>query len=50
VADFREVKMKILQFGADVRVIRPLALEAEVREEIRKMMTCYEIPARTCDT
>jgi predicted DNA-binding transcriptional regulator YafY len=50
VADFREVKMKILQFGADVKVIHPLALEAEVREEIRKMITCYEAPARAFDT
>ena len=37
VADFREVKMMILQFGADVEVIAPDALRLEVAEEIRKM-------------
>ena len=41
VADFREVKMKILQFGADVKVIRPLELEKEIREEVLKMTTLY---------
>jgi predicted DNA-binding transcriptional regulator YafY len=43
VADFREVKMKILQFGADVKVIHPPELETEIREEIRKMVRRYEI-------
>lgn len=41
VADFREVKMKILQFGADVKVIRPPALLEEIRKEIQKMSSLY---------
>jgi predicted DNA-binding transcriptional regulator YafY len=41
VADFREVKMKILQFGADVKVIRPPELENEIRDEIQKMTSLY---------
>jgi predicted DNA-binding transcriptional regulator YafY len=41
VADFREVKMKILQFGADVEVIRPEALKREIREEIGRMVAVY---------
>lgn len=41
VADFREVKMKILQFGADAKVIRPLELREEIREEILKMTSLY---------
>ena len=41
VADFREVKMKILQFGADVKVIRPPELENEIRDEILKMTSLY---------
>ncbi len=43
VADFREVKMMILQFGADVEVIAPDALRLEVAEEIRKMDRIYGI-------
>jgi predicted DNA-binding transcriptional regulator YafY len=41
VADFREVKMKILQFGADVKVIKPEALKVEIQEEIKKMAEVY---------
>jgi predicted DNA-binding transcriptional regulator YafY len=41
VADFREVKMKILQFGADVQVIHPPELAEEIRDEIRKMTFLY---------
>ncbi len=43
VADFREVKMKILQFGADVKVIQPEALREEIREEIQKMTSLYAL-------
>jgi len=43
VADFREVKMKILQFGADVKVIKPAALREEIREEIHKMTSLYAL-------
>jgi len=41
VADFREVKMKILQFGADVEVIEPAELREIVKEEITKMARIY---------
>jgi predicted DNA-binding transcriptional regulator YafY len=41
VADFREVKMMILQFGADVEVVSPAALRAEIADEIRKMTRLY---------
>lgn len=41
VADFREVKMKILQFGADVKVLEPEELAKEVREEIGRMRRVY---------
>lgn len=41
VTDFREVKMKVLQFGADVEVIEPEELRKEIREEIEKMSKIY---------
>ncbi len=41
VSDFREVKMKILQFGADVKVIQPADLQNEIKEEIVRMTTVY---------
>lgn len=41
VADFREVKMKILQFGADVKVIEPPELIEEIKLEIEKMTKIY---------
>ena len=37
VADFREIKMWILSFGADVTVLAPEALRNEVADEVRKM-------------
>ena len=42
VADFREIKLKILQFGADVEVISPEELRREVRQEIEKMAKMYK--------
>ena len=41
VADFREVKMKILQFGADVKVVQPAELREEIQDEILKMTSLY---------
>lgn len=41
VADFREVRMMILQFGADVRVIEPEALRNEIEREIDRMQDLY---------
>ncbi len=45
VADFREVKMMILQFGADVQVVSPDSLRAEIADEIRKMARIYPVQA-----
>ena len=42
VADFREIKLKILSFGADVEVIRPESLRREVAAEIQKMKKIYQ--------
>jgi predicted DNA-binding transcriptional regulator YafY len=41
VADFREIKMRILSFGADVKVVSPETLRLEVAEEIRRMQGLY---------
>lgn len=41
VADLREVKLRVLQFGADVEVIEPEALRQAVREEIGRMVGVY---------
>jgi predicted DNA-binding transcriptional regulator YafY len=41
VADFREIKIKILQFGADVTVMEPEALREEIEMEVRKMAAVY---------
>jgi predicted DNA-binding transcriptional regulator YafY len=41
VADLREVKMMILQFGADVEVVSPAALRALIADEISKMTRVY---------
>jgi predicted DNA-binding transcriptional regulator YafY len=41
VSDFREIKMKILSFGADVEVLKPEALKDEIRAEIKRMTVLY---------
>ena len=41
VSDFREIKLQILQFGADVEVVSPEALRQEVMDEIEKMNHLY---------
>jgi len=41
VADLREIKLRVLQFGADVEVVEPEALRREIRDEIDKMMKIY---------
>ena len=43
VTDFREIKMKILQYGADVSVIAPDELKEEIAQEIKKMAVLYKI-------
>lgn len=41
-ADLREVKLKVMQFGADVEVVEPEELRDLVREEIARMVEVYE--------
>ncbi|MFZ7127388.1 MAG: helix-turn-helix transcriptional regulator [Desulfobacterales bacterium] len=41
-ADFREIKMKILQFGADCEVVAPEALRREIQAEIARMGEIYK--------
>jgi len=41
VADFREVKMMILQFGGDVEVLTPEALRDEIGAEVARMREVY---------
>ncbi len=41
VTDFREVKLRILQFGADVEVVEPVELREEILEEIGRMVKVY---------
>lgn len=41
VADLREIKLKVLGFGADVEVVAPEELRREVREEIGRMGVVY---------
>ena len=41
VADFREIKMRVLQFGADVEVVEPEELREEINNEIKKMEQIY---------
>lgn len=50
VADFREIKWKILQYGAHVRVLEPEELRNEVREEIRQMAGLYGRDVETSET
>jgi len=40
-ADLREIKSKVLQFGAGVEVVTPEALRSEIREEIAAMGKRY---------
>ena len=42
VADLREVKREILRFGAQVEVLAPESLRAEVKKEIEKMGKIYQ--------
>jgi len=41
VADFREVKMHILQYGAQVEVLEPAELREEIAAEIERMKEVY---------
>ena len=46
VTDFREIKLKIMQYGADVEVLEPDALRAEIRDEIARMVDLYGKPKK----
>ncbi len=41
VADLREIRLKVLQFGADVEVLEPAELRESIRAEIEKMAGLY---------
>jgi predicted DNA-binding transcriptional regulator YafY len=41
-ADFREIKLKILQFDADAEVLAPDSLRKEIEQEIDRMKSKYE--------
>ena len=41
VTDFREVKLRILQYGAEVEVLAPMELREEIRTEIGRMVDLY---------
>jgi predicted DNA-binding transcriptional regulator YafY len=43
VSDFREVKLRIMQYGADVEVLEPEELRKEIREEILRMVGLYGV-------
>jgi predicted DNA-binding transcriptional regulator YafY len=42
VTDLREIRLKVLQFGADVEVLEPEALRESIREEIERMSMLYD--------
>lgn len=46
-ADFREIKMKILQFGADCEVLAPRSLRREIQTDIAKMAGIYKKQGKT---
>ena len=46
VTDFREIKLKIMQYGAEVEVLEPAELRAEVRDEIERMVKLYGKPIK----
>lgn len=41
VTDFRELKLEIQKYGADVEVLEPVELRASLRDEIEKMARVY---------
>ena len=41
VADYREIKLRIMQYGADVEVLEPAELRAEILDEIGRMAGLY---------
>jgi len=41
VADLREIKMKILQFGPEAEVLAPEELRSQIREEAKRLASIY---------
>jgi predicted DNA-binding transcriptional regulator YafY len=41
VTDFREVKLRVMQYGADVEVIAPEGLRGEILAEVERMVKLY---------
>jgi len=41
VTDLREIRLKVLQFGADVEVLEPPELRESIRDEVEKMTSLY---------
>lgn len=50
VADLREIKMKILQFGAEAEVLAPEELRNQIRDEANLLASIYSKKNRTYDT
>ena len=46
VSDFREITMKILQYGAMARVVGPAELKKKVQAEISQMAEMYSQPEK----
>ncbi len=44
VADLREIKMKVLQFGPEARVLHPVELRDMIHETARRLCEVYERP------
>ncbi|MEW6750639.1 MAG: WYL domain-containing protein [Candidatus Latescibacterota bacterium] len=47
VTDFREIKLAILRYGAEVEVIAPAALRQEVKAEVERMAVLYGVARGT---
>jgi predicted DNA-binding transcriptional regulator YafY len=41
VADLREIKLQVMQYGAEAEVLAPAALREEIRREVEKMARVY---------
>jgi predicted DNA-binding transcriptional regulator YafY len=41
VADFREIRRRILFYGADVKVLSPKELANDLKQEIKRMVRVY---------
>jgi predicted DNA-binding transcriptional regulator YafY len=46
VADLREIRLKVLQYGAEVEVLEPRELKESIRQEIKKMADLYGLTVK----